>query len=174
MIPPTRILFFVLGAFIPPTVAQAIPANLTASIVTYSTNQCCGGSIGYNRIRPGQCVQTAGHPSIYGASITVTGLWSDTQNVAYGYLTGWADNSCRDKVYEIRYEGCTSVSPELRARSWSWTEEVYVPPYWRRNLTSFDSEGSQNDSREVVGPAEGMANREEGWKTADWFRSISV
>lgn len=110
-------------------------AELTANLVTYSTNQCCGGSIGYTRIPAGRCITSSGHPSVYGASLTVTGFWGDS-NIAYGYLTGFRDANCQEKAYEIRYEGCLSIAAANRAGSWSWTRETYEPPHIRQDVNS--------------------------------------
>lgn len=118
--------------------AQEPTGNLTASLVTYSTNQCCGGSIGYNHLQEGQCVPSAGHPSIYGASITIHGFWGSdfpggNDNIAYGYLSGFSDSRCQNKVYDIKWNGCTSIGENQRAGSWMWTRETYTPPI-RRSL----------------------------------------
>ncbi|KAJ3506425.1 hypothetical protein NMY22_g17252 [Coprinellus aureogranulatus] len=114
--------------------AQSEPTgNLTASLTTYSTSQCCGGSITYNHVADGACVPSAGHPSVYGASITIRGFWGSdfpggNDHIAYGYLTGFSDSRCQNRIYDIRWNGCTSVDAGYRAASWMWTRETYVPP----------------------------------------------
>ncbi|KAF5335546.1 hypothetical protein D9611_012181 [Ephemerocybe angulata] len=121
---------------LPSALAQdPLTANSTATLVTWSTNQCCGGNIAFNRVKAGDCVKTVGHPSIYGASITTSGFWGDGR-LNYGYLTGFKDGSCSEKAYEIRYDGCVSIGPESRASSWKWTQETYVPPIRRRELVN--------------------------------------
>jgi hypothetical protein len=129
-------------------------ANLTASLTTYSTNQCCGGSITYNKLTAGQCVPSAGHPSVYGASVTIKGFWGydvpgGNDHLAYGYLTGFTDSKCQEKIYEIKWDGCTSVSENNRARSWMWTQETYTP-WWRVGLQTFNG---TNDKRSVESKA---------------------
>ncbi|TEB33652.1 hypothetical protein FA13DRAFT_1708395 [Coprinellus micaceus] len=129
-------------------------ANLTASLTTYSTNQCCGGSITYNKLIAGQCVPSAGHPSVYGASVTIKGFWGydvpgGNDHLAYGYLTGFTDSKCQEKIYEIKWDGCTSVSENNRARSWMWTQETYTP-WWRVGLQTFNG---TSDERSVESKA---------------------
>ena len=129
-------------------------ANLTASLTTYSTNQCCGGSITYNKLQAGQCVPSAGHPSVYGASVTIKGFWGydvpgGNDHLAYGYLTGFTDSKCQEKIYEIKWDGCTSVSEDNRARSWMWTQETYTP-WWRVGLQTFNA---TSDKRSVESTA---------------------
>lgn len=115
-----------------------VGSNITASITAYTTNQCCGGYIQYNNVHPGDCLQNAGHPSVYGQSVDTKNIWDPDGLTAYAYVTGWRNYNCTDKAYEIRTPMCYSISEGFRATSWTVTEETYDIPWFKASLAKFE------------------------------------
>ncbi|TFK23753.1 hypothetical protein FA15DRAFT_694891 [Coprinopsis marcescibilis] len=147
--------------------APTTNAQRTASLIAYSTTQCCGGSVGYTNIPANKCVQNA-NPSVFGQSLQVTGaIWGTgtgaDSNKAYGYFTGYSDAGCKTPVYEIRAQLCWGVGG-LRAGSWKWTEEVYEP-WIRRALGRVNGTATEEEEEGVDARGEVEVEVEE---VGDW------
>ena len=104
------------------------PDNLTASVTLWTSNQCCGGAIGFDNVRPEECLTLPPNvdPAIYGNSIHFSGLWYERIFVGWGVPRGFGSTNC-DKatmVFDQRLPGCFHFAKENRPRSFSWTLET--------------------------------------------------
>ncbi|KAJ3515885.1 hypothetical protein NMY22_g14331 [Coprinellus aureogranulatus] len=147
------------------------PANLTGKVILYTSNSCCGGSLGFDNIKPDECF-TLGpdvDPTVHGNSIYIDGIWVDGFN-AWGYASGYRAADCSEstKSFEVRYPSCFTIPMEDRARSFSWTLGTYTffpPSYppWPRPDVSGAGAG-------VVGTQKrAMSDVATGCGKADWF-----
>ncbi|TEB24622.1 hypothetical protein FA13DRAFT_1907328 [Coprinellus micaceus] len=154
------------------------PDNLTASVTLWTSNQCCGGAIGFDNIKPDECfaLPTNVDSAIYGNSIKFEGLWYERIFVGWGVPKGFSSPNCDNttQVFDQREPGCFHFPKDRRPRSFSWALETfsYLPPGWgqpwyRSTMNMTDS----NTAKDGAGEREGGTM---GCRTPNWFEYVDL
>ena len=154
------------------------PDNLTASVTLWTSNQCCGGAIGFDNVKPGECFALPPNvdPAIYGNSIKFAGLWYERIFVGWGVPKGFTTPNCDSatQIFDQREPGCLHFPKDRRPRSFSWALETfsYLPPGWGQPW--YRSPANVTDSNTAQGSAREGQSGTKGCKMPDWFEYVDL